>query len=148
MAQFDDPLPSLAFPCELDSLAIQCDNSDPLPLTIRVGGQNGTIILQTTLYPDIADMVFFNDLAELLRDNLPDTKATQVYFGLDDHAEGVLVIPSRADMELPASSFCEDNFLTLLDGAKTTYIGAKEYLSFFLTQQANSTPAPIITCHG
>ena len=89
MAQFDDPLPALAFPCELDSLTIQCDNSNPLLLTMRIGGQSGTLILQTTLYPNSADMVYLNDLATLLEDNLPPRAVSEVYFGIDTHAESL-----------------------------------------------------------
>lgn len=143
MAQFDDILPSLAFPCELDELAIQCDNADPLPLVVRVGGRNGEIVLQTTLYPDSAGMVCLYDLAELLNDHLPKRAVTEVCFGLDDHAESVKVIPSRADIAQSADDFATANFLTLLDGTKPTYIGAQEFLPYYATA---SQPAPTITC--
>lgn len=143
MAQFDDPLPALAFPCELDSLAIQCDNSNPLLLTMRIGGQSGTTILETTLYPDSADMVYLNDLATLLQDNLSPRAVSEVYFGLDTHAESVMVIPSRANISRSAEDFTAQHFLTLLDGARPTYLGAQEWLAYYATA---TQPTPIVTC--
>ncbi len=147
MADFDEPLPSVAFPHELDSLLLRTGDTDPYEIIVRVGGQNGTDILNTTLYPDTDGIVVLSDLAELLRENLPDVNATEVCFGLDDHSESVLVIPGRADILDTASDFTQSHFLTLLDGAKPTYIGAIEYLTFFVAQQGgDATPSPVIIC--
>ena len=139
MPYFDDTLPALGFPMEYNTLNVQCDDADPLPFTLKI---NGTTILNTTLYPDETYMVTVSDLATFLQENLPKQRASEVTFKFDDLEETVKVIPSKTDFFNDGETFLTSHFLTLANGAKPTYLGTAEYISWYLA--TNETPS--ITC--
>ena len=140
MAQFDERLNALSFPYDLDNILIICDDTDPLQFAVKI---NGTTILETTLYPDSSETVNVSDLAEFILENIQSEHVADVGFWLDGVFEdGTTVIPSKADIDSNADTFCRKNFLSLLKGAKTTYIGGDEYLSYYST----TAVTPIISC--
>lgn len=131
MAQFDERLNSLSFPYDLDNILIICDDTDPLQFAVKI---NGTTILETTLYPDSSETVNVSDLAEFILENIQPEHVADVGFWLDGVFEdGTTVIPSKADIDSGADTFCQTHFLSLLKGAKPTYIGTDEYLSYYTT---------------
>ena len=148
MASFDDPLPTIAFPHELDNLVLTTNDGAPLPIAVRLGGQYGSDLLSTTLHPSADGEVELYDLADLLRDHCEPARLNTLYFALDDHSETTLVLPSRTDLAHTAADFLSAHFLTLLDGAKPTYLGAMEYLSYYAPRNILEPlpPAPAITC--
>ena len=140
MPQFDERLPGMAFPTHLDEILIHCDDTDPLTFAVKI---DGTTVLQTTLYPDSDLMVTVSDLAEFISDNIPNGHISEIGFWLNGQFEdGTTLIPSKADIDSDADTFCRKNFLSLLKEAKTTYIGGDEYLSYYST----TAVTPTISC--
>lgn len=137
MAQFDERLNALSFPYDLDNILIICDDTDPLQFAVKI---NGTTILETTFYPDNSETVNVSDLAEFILENIQPEHVANVGFWLDGVFEdGTTVIPSKADINSGADSFCQTHFLSLLKGTKPTYIGTDEYLSYYTTNEETPT---------
>ncbi|MDY6249515.1 MAG: hypothetical protein SPL64_00215 [Bacteroidaceae bacterium] len=140
MAQFDERLNALSFPYDLDNILIICDDTDPLQFAVKI---NGTTILETTLYPDSSETVNVSDLSEFILENIQPEHVADVGFWLDGVFEdGTTVIPSKADIDSGADSFCLTHYLSLLKGTKPTYIGTDEYLSFYTTTEE----IPSVSC--
>ena len=140
MPQFDEQLPNIAFPANLDEIIIHSDNTDPLTFAVKI---DGTTVMQTTLCPDNEQTIIVSDLAEFLSVNLRHNHISEVGIWLDGVlADGTILIPSKIDIDSDAETFCEKHFLSLVKGAKTTYIGGNEFLSFY----SATAVTPAITC--
>lgn len=140
MPQFDERLPGMAFPTDIDEILIHCDDTNPLPFAVKI---DGTTVLQTTLYPDSDLMVTVSDLAAFISENIRGGHTSEIGFWLNgQYEDGTTLVPSKADIDSDAESFCRKHFLSLLKGAKPTYIGADEYLSYYST----TAVTPNISC--
>lgn len=124
-------IPALAFPCELDTITFKADNGEyDVDIAISVGQQT---VLETSLAFDTDGLAVLDDMATLLSDHLETQSAFTVSYA-SSKVSGYL-LPCRLQMEEQAAEFVTRSFLTTLQGAKTTTLASKEFLSIYATKK-------------
>lgn len=132
-------IPTLAFPCELDTLTFKADGDEyDVDIAISVGQQT---VLETSLIFDTDGQAVLDDMATLLSDHLETLSAFTVSYATTK-ASGYL-IPCRLQMEETAAEFVTKSFLTTLQGTKITTLASKEFLSIYATSKETGT----VTAH-
>lgn len=124
MATLLTPLPAIAFPHELDTLRIATRTA------VRLRIATNSASFETTLTPNAAGEVVLEQLADYLREVIATPTDVSIY--LDNvHIGTVMLIPCRWDIETTAEEFCKKHFLTAAPTRKTTYLKAKETISWW-----------------
>lgn len=125
MAELVTQIPSCCFPHEADSIELTATAATAV--TLKCGTRSMTL----NLTPDSAGKILVEDLADVLRDFIPEGQAAQAVVQYDGGERSFTLIPCRVEMGMTAAEFTASHFLTLLRGAKDTYAGATEYLTVF-----------------
>lgn len=121
-----DPLPSVAFPFELDALTLSGRPFEQAQLVLTLAGEE---LMTASLLLDEHGRLTLPALSRLLNSRLTAAPAKLHLSGAVDGA--VTILPCRTQMDKGAADFCASHFLTLLSGAKLTTLFNTELLSFY-----------------
>lgn len=125
MAKLVSNIPSYGFPHQYDSVRFIADTA--CRVTISCDAGEAVFFLR----PSSSMEIRLDDLAGLLRDFTSDGKARFFQLTWDEGTYPFFVLPCRITLSQGAISFCARHFLTLWEGAKPTYEGARETVSIY-----------------
>lgn len=112
-------------------------NEESVAVTIDCGEES---ILEESYVPDSDGLVVLYDLQRLLEPYLSTNLVESFMITLDDGGDkktrSFKVQYCAAETWLDAADFMENNFLTTLQGRKSTAVGFREFVHFFLKSSA------------
>lgn len=120
MAKLVTNIPNYGFPHQYDSVRFSA--SSPCRVTLSCDAGEAVFSLR----PNSSMEIRLDDLAGLLRDFTSDGQARMFQLTWDEGPYTFKVLPCRLTLSQSATAFCARHFLTLWEGAKPTYMGAKE----------------------
>lgn len=129
-----DNITSPIFTSALDSLEFSI-TGDSAVVSVVCGGET---LLSETYYPLPSGKITVHDLSQLIGDVVRDLVTATVSITVTEQQDGstlstwssgsITVYYCAADIDMTAANFTKHYFLTLLNGAKPTTLGRKEYL--------------------
>lgn len=127
-------LPAKGFPHDYDTISITA--SAATTITLRGEG----VETKMTLTPDGAGVVALQGFAAILRDLTSDGKARTFTISVGSQNYSFKVLPCKIDLAVSTADFIARHFLTLQSGAKGTYNGATEILTYCNADDTPETP--------
>ena len=122
---------ALVFPSEIDTLEFLGAAGGQLVVRLTVDEQK---LLDSVFYYDSSGRVKVEGLQDLVEPFLRDGVLHSLKISTNDGvAKSASILACSVENVDGAVEFCEECFLTLLSVAKTTYVGAKELVSLYLT---------------
>lgn len=127
-------LPAKGFPHDYDTITLTA--SAATTITLRGEG----VETKMTLTPDGAGVVSLHGFAAILRDLTSDGKARTFTIPVGNNNYSFKVLPCKIDLAVSTADFIARHFLTLQSGAKGTYNGATEILTYCNADDTPETP--------
>ena len=128
MKLLPNPLPTVAFPFELDALTLSGRPFEQAQLVLTLAGEE---LMTASLLLDEKGRLTLPTLSRLLNSRLTAAPAELSLSGSVTGAITITVMPCRTRTDKGAAEFCTSHFLTLLSGAKLTTLFNTELLSFY-----------------
>lgn len=118
-------LPAFGFPQEYDNIVFSAETA----CEFEIACNEGSLLLK--LSPNALGEIRIEDLAQVLRDFTADGKVHEFTLSWEENIQKFNVITCRFDLNKNAFTYCKKRFLTLQQGKKTTYLGAKEFVTMY-----------------
>lgn len=135
---------TLCFSSVMDDIIFTTEQDNAELDLVLIHGSNRMTVLEETLYPDLDGKITIGDLSSLLEPYAKQYMELTMQCTLTDTAgtasiQPVTVLYAMADVDIAASTFVSQHFLTILDGEKLTAIGREERLYAFSATQVTVT---------
>lgn len=127
-------LPAKGFPHDYDTISITASAATDITLS----GEG--VETKMTLTPDGAGVIALHGFAAILRDLTSDGKPRTFTISVGSQNYSFKVLPCKIDLAVSTADFIARHFLTLQSGAKGTYNGATEILTYCNADDTPETP--------
>ena len=131
-------IPAFAFSNYFREVIVSSSQNVDFTLSYKKNGTDDyVIILEETYTPDTNNKVILFDLQRIINSSLESDIHGYFRFIFSSGTENITsdshILLSRVEINIPASDFTRDNFLSILKGDKITRTANNEYLSLYVS---------------